>query len=56
MPPVEDGMKVKDGVACGEEFQVKMRSRTIRCPACHAEEKRRIDREAKRKWREKQKI
>jgi predicted RNA-binding Zn-ribbon protein involved in translation (DUF1610 family) len=53
MPPVEDGMKVKYCVDCGEEFVVKMRSRTIRCPACYVEERRRIEREKKRRQKEK---
>ena len=55
MPPVEDGMKIKYCVDCGEEFVVKMRSRTIRCPACYAEERKRIKRENDRKQYEKKK-
>jgi hypothetical protein len=48
-------MKVKYFVDCGEEFIVKMRSRTIRCPACYAEERKRIKRENDRKQYEKKK-
>ena len=45
------GLRVRQCVDCGKDIVIKMRARTIRCPACHAEEKRRIWREKKRKQR-----
>lgn len=56
MPPVEDGMKVKYCVDCGEEFVVNRSSKITRCPSCALEEKRRHEREKKRKQRERLKM
>lgn len=38
-------------IDCGEEIEIPSTSRRIRCDECHAEERRRIEREKKQKYR-----
>lgn len=49
------GTKMITCVDCGKEFEVDALSRRIRCDMCHKEERKRINKENQRKWKEKNK-
>lgn len=49
------GTKMIICVDCGKEFEVDALSRRIRCDMCHKEERKRINKENQRKWKEKNK-
>lgn len=49
------GLRVRQCVDCGKDIVIKMRARTIRCPACYVAERKRIKRENDRKQYEKKK-
>ena len=49
----QNDLKIRQCVDCGEKFVTKMRSRTIRCKSCYAEERKRIRRQNMKRYREK---